>query len=453
MTARGLAVIALRGMLSPGRPTSPASAVPGQEGGGSWMHPRGSARGRRSSLRLRGVSRTLAQQYRRGVSGGSLPEWSQTEHVRALIPAFALAAAVVAAVTDPSSGADLVLCGLAAAPFLVWSYRPGVALLALSLAVIVPAVVAQRAGQLEPVLFEVSLLAFVIGRSARSTAASVALGLLAVLAPVAASVIQDPSEIAVGIWIMGIAFPWVFGRAAGRQSELVAQLEATRRELAQQALLVERRRIARDVHDFVGHGLAAVMLQVTSARHVLRRDPAAAEEALRSAEEVGRRSMRELRRTVALLRRDDEAAVRAPLPSVGEIASLVEDARAGGLAVELRMRGDDSWIAPGVGVALYRIAQEALANAARHAPRARTVLVLEVRDGRACLIAETTGPTVAAPADEQERACYGLIGMRERAAALGGELTAGPTSEGWLVSCTLPLDAKDPVPAGDGRAR
>ena len=386
------------------------------------------------------------------MSGESLPTWSQSEQVRALIPAFALAAAIIAAVTDPSSGANLVICGLAAAPFLVWTYVSGLPLLALSLAVIAPAVVAQRSGQLEPLLFEVSLLAFVIGRCARSTAASVALGLLAVLAPVAASVVQDPSEIAVGVWIMGIAFPWVFGRAAARQSVLVAQLEATRRELAQQAVLVERRRIARDVHDFVGHGLAAVMLQVTSARHVLHRNPAAAVEALRSAEDVGRRSMRELRRTVALLRRDDEAAVGPPLPSVSEIAALVDDARTGGLAVELRMRGRDSGIAPGVGVALYRIAQEALANAARHAPRARTVLGLEVDDGRARLIAETTGP-VAAPAGEPGHACYGLIGMRERATALGGELTAGPTSEGWRVSCTLPLDGTDQVPAEAGHTR
>jgi signal transduction histidine kinase len=384
------------------------------------------------------------------VAGVSFPEWSQTEQVRRLIPVFAVGAAIIAAVADPSSGTDLVLCALAAAPFLVWSYVRGVPLVALSVAVIVPAVVAQRSGQLEPLLFEVSLLAFVIGRSAASTAASVALVLLAMLAPVAASLIQDPSEISVGIWILGIAFPWVFGRAAARQGELVAQLEATRRELAQQALLVERRRVARDVHDFVGHGLAAVMLQLTSARHVLHRDPAAAEEALRSAEEVGRRSMRELRRTVALLRSDDEAAGAPPLPSASDIPAMVADAQAGGLAVELRMRGDHSAIAPGVGVALYRIAQEALANAARHAPRARTVLGLEVGGGRACLVAETTGPTAAAPVGEAERRRYGLIGMRERAAALGGELTAGPTADGWLMSCTLPLEAKDASPAAGG---
>jgi signal transduction histidine kinase len=385
------------------------------------------------------------------VSGGSLPESSQTDQVRPLIPIFALVVAVVAVVTDPSSAADLPLAALAVGAFVVWSYIPGVPLPALSLAVVVPVVVAQRAGQLEPLLFEASLLAFVVGRWASSREVAVALGLLVAVSPVAASVIQDPSEIAVGIWILGLAFPWILGRAAARQRELTAQLDATRRELAQQALLAERRRIARDVHDFVGHGLATVLLQVTSARHVLRRDTAAAEEALRSAEDVGRRSMRELRRTVALLRSDDEAAAVPLLPSAGEIPALVDDARAGGLAVELRTRGDLSRIAPSVGVALYRISQEALANAARHAPDARTVVGLEVAGGRARLVAETTGPTLPGPVGAPERPRYGLVGMRERATALGGELTAGPTPDGWRVSCRLPLQAKDAIPAGNAR--
>ena len=375
------------------------------------------------------------------MSGGSPPESTHTEQLRALAPVFALAVAIVAVATDPGSAGDLVLAALPVAAFAAWAYLPSVPLVALSLGVVVPVVVAQRSGQLEPLLFDVSVLGFVVGRWAGSLAAAVALGLLSVLAPVAAGVIQDPAEISVGIWILGIVFPWVVGRAAARQAQLTAQLDASRRELAEQAVLNERRRIARDVHDFVGHGLAAVMLQITSARHVLRRDPAAAEEALESAEEVGRRSMQELRRTVALLRSDDEAAVPPPLPSTRDIPALVDHARAGGLTVELRTRGNLSLIAPGVGVALYRISQEALANAAQHAPSARTVLGIEVVDGRACLLAETTGPTTAGPARDSRRARYGLVGMRERATALGGEFAAGPTPEGWRVSCRLPLAA------------
>jgi signal transduction histidine kinase len=376
------------------------------------------------------------------VSGGSGQPWSQPEELRGLLPVFALVVAIVAAVTDPSS-ADLILAALPVAAFAVWAYVAKLPLWVLCLAVAIPVVVAQRSGQLEPLLFEVSLLGFVVGCWAPSRRAAVVLGLLAVASPVVASLIQDPSELAWGIWIMGTAFPWVLGRTVARQSQLTAEIDATRRELAEQALHDERRRIARDVHDFVGHGLAAVMLQVTSARHVLRRDPGAAEEALRSAEEVGRRSMQELRRTVGLLRSDDESAAPPPLPSARDIPALVGDARAGGLTLELRERGDLSQIAPSVGVALYRITQEALANAARHAPQARTVLELEVAGGRASLLVESNGPAATAPASEPERPRYGLTGMRERATALGGEFKAGPTPEGWRVSCRLPLQAKD----------
>ena len=379
------------------------------------------------------------EQYRRDVYDGSVPESREADQVRALFPAFALVVAVVAAVTDPSATADLLLAVPVVGAFAVWAYVPAAPLPAVVLAVLIPVVVAQRSGELEPLMFEVSLLAYVVGRWAPSRAEAVALGALALTAPVAASLLQDPSELATGIWVLGIAFPWVIGRFAARQKLLAARLQATERELAEQTLLGERRRIARDVHDFVGHGLAAVMLQITSARHVLRRDPAAADEALRSAEDVGRRSMRELRRTVALLRSDDEAVAAAPLPSAEEISTLVEDARVGGLAVEMRTRGDLSRVAPSVGVALYRITQEALANAARtrradHArdrggrragePGRRDDRTDGPRSGR------RGGPASIRPARDAERAT-----------ALGGEFAAGPTATGWRVTCQLPLEA------------
>jgi signal transduction histidine kinase len=380
------------------------------------------------------------------VAADAHPAPHQADELRRLVPVFALAFALVAVIADPSSAADLVLVAIPVAAFALWAYVPNVPLPAVSVAVLVPVVVAQRDGLLEPLFFEASLLSFVVGRWVESLTMSIALVLLAAASPLAVSAIQDPSEIAVALWVVGVSFPWVLARPLVRQAELTRELEATRRELARQALLAERRRIARDVHDFVGHGLAAVMLQVTSARHVLRRDAESAEEALRSAEEVGRRSMQELRRTVALLRSDDDTEVPPPLPSATEIAELVDQGRSGGLAVEFHARGDLSRIPAGVGVALYRIAQEALANAARHAPRARTVLGLELADGQVRLVAETSGPLVAAPAIEPERPRYGLIGMRERATALGGRFAAGPTPEGWRVTCELPLDATDEAP-------
>jgi signal transduction histidine kinase len=379
--------------------------------------------------------------------------WAQADEVRLLVPIFALAVAVVAASADPSSVVDLILMVIPVAAFVLWTWLRNVPLWVVSVAVVVPVVVIQRSGSHEPLMFEVSVLAFVVGRWSGSLAMAVALGLLAVASPVVVSVIEAQGNISVAIWSLGIAFPWLIGRAVFRQGQLTAALQATRRELAEQAMLEERRRIARDVHDFVGHGLAAVMLQVTSARHVLRRDPAAAEEALLSAEEVGRRSMQELRRTVALLRSDDEVGVLPPVASAVEIPALVDHARAGGLRVELRVSGDLSEIPPSVGGVVYRIVQEALANAARHAPRARTVLELNLSDGHVLLGAETVGPVVAAPANEPQRRRYGLIGMRERATALGGEFAAGPTSDGWRVSCQLPLEAADGLPGGGPRSR
>ena len=376
------------------------------------------------------------------------PAWAQADEVRLLVPIFALVVAVVAALADPSSVADLILMAIPVAVFVLWAYVRGVPLWVVSLGVVVPVVVAERSGGHQPLLFEVSVLAFVVGRWSGSLTAAVALGLLAVASPVTAGLIESDGRIAVGIWILGVAFPWLIGRAVFRQGQLAAALEATRRELAEQAMLEERRRIARDVHDFVGHGLAAVMLQVTSARHVLRRDPAAAEEALQSAEDVGRRSMQELRRTVAVLRSDDEAAVLSPVPSAMEIPALVDHARAGGQTVELRICGDLSAIPPSIGAAVYRIVQESLANAARHAPSAPTVLALDLVDGHVSLVAQTAGPVLTAPTNEPVRRRYGLIGMRERATALGGEFSAGPTSEGWRVSCRLPLETAGGAPRG-----
>jgi signal transduction histidine kinase len=161
--------------------------------------------------------------------------------------------------------------------------------------------------------------------------------------------------------------------------------------------------------------------------------------------------MQELRRTVALLRSDDEAGVLPPVPSAIEIPALVDHARAGGLAVELHSHGALTTVAPSIGLAMYRIVQETLANAARHAPRARTVLELELADGHFQLVAETAGPVLAAPADEPQRRGYGLIGMRERATAVGGEFAAGPTSDGWLVSCQLPMETADEPPSAGRR--
>ena len=275
--------------------------------------------GRSSRLRPEEDFVSPVAEYSLRVTGGSGRGWYVADDLRRVLPFFSLAFGLVAVITQPSSAADTALTLVPVGAWCLWAFTRNVPLATVSVAIVVPVVVAQRSGELEPVMFNASLLAFAAARWSRSLAAAASLGLLAAATPVLVALIQDPMEVATGIWVVAIVFVWVVGRAVARQERLVVELEGTRRQLARQALLAERRRIARDVHDVVGHGLAAVMLQVTSARHVLRRDLDAAEEALRSAEEVGRDSMQELRRTVTLLRSHDEAGMAAPVPSASEI--------------------------------------------------------------------------------------------------------------------------------------
>src|SRR5690606_8986239 len=155
-------------------------------------------------------------------------------------------------------------------------------------------------------------------------------------APVVAFALLPPDEHFGALsWVLGVGFAVVSGRLVRRQLELGERLQQAHRELAAVAVAEERRRIARDVHDLVGHGLAAVLLHLTGARHVLRRDPDAAEAALAEAETAGRRSMAELRSVMALLRAADDSGTDAPVPGLADITRLTD-----GAGVDLAVEGD-----------------------------------------------------------------------------------------------------------------
>lgn len=175
-----------------------------------------------------------------------------------------------------------------------------------------------------------------------------------------------------------------------------------------------------------------MLLHVAGARHVLRRDPDEADAALAAAEDAGRHSLAELRTTVALLRSSGEDGTSA-VPGLANLPRLVDEACATGLRVEMVTNGDLQRVDPMVGLTLYRVAQEALLNAARNAPDARTTISLNIDPDRAQLRVSSRPVVVA-----QGRYGYGLVGMRERAAAVGGELHAGPDDDGWLVACCVP---------------
>ena len=359
---------------------------------------------------------------------------------RAFVPLLAAVFVATAAVTDPATWWRTVVLVVPVALFAAW-YRWPLPTPVLAVVVVVTVATAQWNGGLELSLFLVSLLALLAAAWEPRPAAAVGVVVACVVFPAALSLLRPTADITWAPWVGGVVFPAAMGWTMRRQERLMAELLSARRELAQHAVLDERRRIAREVHDLVGHGLAAVMLQVTSARHVLHRSPDSADEALASAEEVGRRSLHDLRRTIGLLRDDDTGvagsqAGNGSLPSAARIAELVGTYRDAGLEVSYDERGDVTDLDPVVGLTLYRITQEALSNVAKHAPKSRTTVAIVAAPGEVSVEVDSRGASAAG--SDVADGHYGLAGMRERAEIVGARLTAGPTETGWLVRCTVP---------------
>lgn len=235
-------------------------------------------------------------------------------------------------------------------------------------------------------------------------------------------------------WSMGIAISWAFGAVLLHQRRLTASLRAAQELLADQAAGEERRRIAREVHDLVGHSLTVVLLHLTGARRLVRRDPDEAEAALAAAEQAGRDSLAEIRRTVGLLR--DERDALTPTPGFGDLAALIDASRSAGLVIDAELAPSLEELDNTTGLAVYRIVQESLANVARHAAGApATVRVGLCGDNVEIEIVNSGGGISTA---EPGIGRSGLPGMRERAVALDGSLHAGPHGRGWRVHATLP---------------
>jgi len=178
---------------------------------------------------------------------------------------------------------------------------------------------------------------------------------------------------------------------------------------------------------------------VQSARLAVQHDPADAERALAEAERLGRACLAEVRTTVGMLREDDAGGpgtgpLAGPLPRAGALPALVEQFRSAGADVTLAVEGDVSRLPATTGLAAYRIAQEALTNAVRHAPGAPTEIRLAVSPGEVTLTADSR--TWPGPAGDTG---LGVISMRERAESLGGSCEAGPGGSGWLVRARFPL--------------
>lgn len=262
---------------------------------------------------------------------------------------------------------------------------------------------------------------------------------------------------------------WVLGdlmRTRTERERLLAQrtgdLEREREENARRAVVEERLRIARELHDVVAHHVSVMGVQAGAARRVLRSRPDRAEEALAAVEDTSRSAVGELQRMVGLLRQaDDDETPRQPQPGVRDLGRLAFQMREAGLPVELVVEGGERPLPTAVDLSAYRIVQEALTNTLRHAGRAHASvevryrgdrLEMEIRDdGRGAPSPALVGAPGAlpSPADRgdgsQPRLGHGIPGMRERVSLLGGDLDLGPNpGGGFRVRVTLPLDPPAP---------
>jgi signal transduction histidine kinase len=221
-------------------------------------------------------------------------------------------------------------------------------------------------------------------------------------------------------------------------AQRASELEQERDERARIAVAEERRRIARELHDVIGHSISVMGVQAGAVRSVLRADQLREREALIGVERTGRQAVAEMQRLLGLLRADD-GATAAPTPSLRRAAELVGDMREAGLVVRLTVHGDVSSLAPGVDLAGFRVLQEALTNALKHAPDAR--VEAQVRCTEGALEIDVSDDGGQAPATPNGPAGHGLLGMRERVSLYGGELATGPRPDGgFQVRACIPLD-------------
>jgi signal transduction histidine kinase len=233
----------------------------------------------------------------------------------------------------------------------------------------------------------------------------------------------------------------VDGAAARRQAQrtLADQAEQTELERARRAVLEERARIARELHDVVAHHMSLVAIRAESAPHRLGALPDPVRAEFGALSDSAREALADMRRLLGVLRSDQPAA-RAPQPGLPDVPALVDTARQAGMTVELSAPAGAASVPPSTGVCAYRIIQEALSNAGQHAAGAPVSVTVQ-HDTDTVTLRVANGPFAPAPvAPAGHRPGHGLAGMRERAELLGGSLSAGPAPDGgFVVRAVLPV--------------
>jgi len=231
-----------------------------------------------------------------------------------------------------------------------------------------------------------------------------------------------------GLWVRQLRL------RAETLERLAVQLEREGEERARAAVAEERTRIARELHDEVAHAMSVIAVQADAAEGALAYDPALVERPLVAIRETARGALADMRRVLGALRGDEQVEL-SPEPGLARAGALLEQARASGFEVELRIEGDPVPLPPPLDLAAYRVLQEGLTNVRKHAAARRVEVVL--RYGREAIGVEVT--------DDGDGSRHGggtgrgLAGIRERVALLGGEFVAGPRARGFALRVTLPI--------------
>jgi signal transduction histidine kinase len=288
-----------------------------------------------------------------------------------------------------------------------------------------------------------------------AVATAVALGAALAYASLAIRTASPAVEATVGL--LPLAAAWFVGDSVAARRRYLAGLaeqaereRAAEAERARQQVREERVRIAHELHDVVAHTLAVITVQAGVGRRLAAKRPEEASTALESIETIGRTAQEELRVVLGLLREEDAgAAVLTPAPRLADLCELVENVRASGTPVELRMSGTDLRLSPALELSIYRVVQEALTNVVKHAPGARAAVDLTVSTQDVRIeVADDGGPSAgsaAAPGQDGRQAIrgtgHGIVGMRERIGAFGGWLVAEPLADdGFRVLAEVPVE-------------
>jgi signal transduction histidine kinase len=322
-----------------------------------------------------------------------------------------------------------------AAPALVWVLGPALSF------------VDGRLTPFTPSISAVGLAAaFLLGNLRKAVEAWI--GLALVLGGTAIIVYNGPDRSPAEFFFVPLFFGigWLAGYALRERAEQAeaaegraAQAERERETAARIAVAEERARIARELHDVVAHAVSVMVLQTGAVRHKLPDELAEDREALSGVERAGRTALAEMRRLLAAMRQDGDGVDLTPQPGLDGLGSLAEEVGRAGLPVRLHVEGEPSPLPRGIDLSAYRIVQEGLTNALKHARASAADVTVRYRPGELQLEVRDDG-TGSAPGDGFG---HGLVGVRERVKIYGGEMSAARAAEGgFVLSASLPLEGQ-----------